>query len=206
MDIGRISRALTQPLFLIHTLRNGKYILSGMTSCYDVQLPECSELCDGKVERYDDEKLLQTYPLTECKLNNVTCTCPDFQNRHRACKHVFFILLKVLKIRCDVNLRSVLRGNNRGSTSWQYSRRSNITRVVRNVESVLNHTSPENSKGNLDCSICLDDFVEESAEESKSCAFCHGCGYKFHSVCLSVWIKTQKTRKKSCPLCRHAFN
>ena len=206
MNIDRISRALNQPLFLIHTVNNEdrvKYVLSGLTSTYNIQLPPCSDLFDGKVNTYDDEKLMQSYPLTNCKLDNVSCTCPDFQNRHSACKHIFFILLKVLKVHPNVNLS---RRN-----YWQHGQRSQIKRFIQVAKSILNHEVPSNCKRNEDCSICLDEFntpnnTTDQSEIDKQVCYCHGCGYKFHSICISVWTKTQPSRKKSCPLCRYKFN
>lgn len=200
MDAGRISRALNQPLFLMQSIVDEKgpsYIVSGMTSTYVVTLPPCSELMDGKVSSYDEQKLVQSYELTNCKLDNVCCTCPDFSNRNTACKHIFFILLKVLKVHCNKNLTH--RQN-----YWQHVRRGRAKSFIQKAKNILYNERPDNAKGNEECSICLDEFQEQVSDQI--ICYCHGCGHQFHSLCMSIWIKTQKTKKKSCPLCRHAFN
>lgn len=202
MDVLRISRALNQPLFLIGQTEDvecKKYIVSGLSSTYEVGLPECKILFRGEVNDFGDEKLLQNYPLTDCDLREVCCTCPDYMRRFIVCKHVFFVLLKVLKVHCDVSLTR--------RRYWQHAQRGKVKQFIVKARSVLNHECPENFKNNEDCSICLDEFKghEQSVVDDKIC-YCHGCGQKFHSVCMSVWTNTQNTRKKTCPLCRHALN
>jgi hypothetical protein len=69
---ARIERALKQRLYLISQQDEYNYYVSGLTSKYHV----CMKENTGKH----------------------TCTCPDYKHRRQNCKHIFFVLFRVLKI------------------------------------------------------------------------------------------------------------
>ncbi|KDO22587.1 hypothetical protein SPRG_12567 [Saprolegnia parasitica CBS 223.65] len=50
----------------------------------------------------------------------------------------------------------------------------------------------------LDCSICLEQSIEEDEMQTPPVALVMPCGHAFHEACLVKWLETDC----SCPLCR----
>ena len=58
--------------------------------------------------------------------------------------------------------------------------------------------SQEDVAQNLDCAICLVDFVVDEDARELNC----GGQHKFHQVCLFTWLEN----RRSCPKCREPLN
>merc|ERR1711936_773847 len=58
--------------------------------------------------------------------------------------------------------------------------------------------SQEDVAKNLDCAICLVDFVVGEDARELNC----GGRHKFHQVCLFTWLENRRT----CPKCRESLN
>ena len=66
----RKNRGLTQKLFIIESKSDYDYVIMGSTgNVYDVTIS-----------------------------NIPTCTCPDFTTRGNRCKHIYFIMMKIMKV------------------------------------------------------------------------------------------------------------
>ena len=71
----RKQRGITQKLFLIETLKkkdekSREYVIMGSTgNVYNVNIT-----------------------------NDPTCTCPDYTNHANRCKHIFFVLVRIMKV------------------------------------------------------------------------------------------------------------
>jgi Ring finger domain len=108
--------------------------------------------------------------------DKVRCTCFDFCTRHRNCKHIYFIVGKVLG---KMDLLEILDSNPNFDVF-----KSRISFESRNFFS-------EDNGGT--CSICFEDYVK--GDKLTKCRVCKQC---FHNQCIKVWLK----HKSSCPLCR----
>ena len=58
--------------------------------------------------------------------------------------------------------------------------------------------SQEDVDHNLECAICLVDFVVNEEARELNC----GGHHKYHQLCLFTWLEN----KRSCPMCRERLN
>ena len=131
-----------------------------------------------------------TYKVTIAKKPN--CTCPDYRTRRNRCKHIFFVLIRIMNI------------NN--FTDRQFSEEelvdmfSNIPDIPQNL--IYQGERPEEpkavnqkfDKGDV-CPICLDPL--ENGKDLDYCRF--SCGKTIHSKCFSMW---ERTKGSICVFCR----
>jgi|SaaInlStandDraft_4_1057021.scaffolds.fasta_scaffold05022_1 hypothetical protein len=131
-----------------------------------------------------------------------TCTCPDHKTRNRRCKHIYFVLIRVMLIAkykedqeefTEDELESMIDeipaiGNNvKVSDAYKkkyekFSKKGDIkTTVDKRLDDI--------------CPICLDDLDNEPTDYCK-----YSCGKAVHKECFEMWLKKQKT--KSCIFCR----
>ena len=106
---ARIRRALSQRIFLIDTKENQTYEISGLTDCYTVKIRQ---------EKH-------------------TCTCKDYERRQTHCKHIFFVLFRVLNISQD---------------DWLVDQSLITGRVPRQLEEI-----------DTECCICIEEFQEKDS-------------------------------------------
>lgn len=57
--------------------------------------------------------------------NSPSCTCPDFQTRHKRCKHIYFILIRVMHVNQDCEDKSV------------FTKRA-LTKMFKNIPNISN--------------------------------------------------------------------
>lgn len=169
IDPGRIDRALTQRIYLTE---------------------------------FDAEKLIfkilgstgqMVYDVV-FKKNNVSCSCPDYQNRN-LCKHIIFLWIRVLRF--DVNMLE------------KYP--ENFDQIEKRLENIPNSaysaTSTQKKKDFVPqkpiegfCPICFEDY-EASDEKIVYCKLT--CGNNVHYSCYRDWVNYH--RKKVCIFCRGEF-
>jgi Ring finger domain/SWIM zinc finger len=154
-----------------------------------------------------------------------SCTCPDYYRRKDMCKHIMFVLLKVIGL--DVSnplayqkayisseldeLYTILRTRRVGGTilandqvraavAASQGSSSDVSSVASVVPSSVQRRSLLDDS---DCPICFDDLTNEP--ESKV-TFCRGtCGANFHLACISRWLTAMTLSKPSCPHCRQLW-
>lgn len=103
-----------------------------------------------------------------------TCTCPDYERRKDNCKHIFFVLFRVLRVSQDKWLKD--------------------NSIITGRESRMLEEEDD------ECAICMEEFVKDSDRERDATIKCHECGHHFHAICIKQWFDANgKTR---CPLCR----
>lgn len=138
--------------------------------------------------------------------NEPTCTCPDFRIRRNRCKHIFFILIRVMKVDNetqdfydDEELKEMF---------------SNIPRITHNLiankklrkkyqkikKGDLSEDEDEDEKEDFveqkpiepddDCPICLDKLKNGDVDYCKK-----SCGRSIHKLCFKMWCK------KNQPIC-----
>jgi hypothetical protein len=116
-----------------------------------------------------------------------TCECPDYTHRQRDCKHIYFVMIHVLKIRRPEDVDLV-----------------DIDDAIRNCDTdryvgvSLNGDVAVTQRMNEECCVCLMEFVDTPDERTTYCV--ESCGNTFHSECLRQLFKVVKN--KNCPMCR----
>ena len=124
--------------------------------------------------------------------NYPKCTCPDNQNKGRRCKHIFFVLLRIMNI--------TITNRRKFSDNDLVSMYINIPAITK--ELMYQGEKPQEKEGveqKFDegdlCPICLD--LLENGKELDYCKY--SCGKTIHKQCYSMW---EKTRGKICVYCR----
>ena len=126
--------------------------------------------------------------------NRPKCTCPDFYLRHNRCKHIYFVLIRIMNI---------------DNVTDRYYSDDDLTDMFSNIQPVAQNLmykgdEMENNegkeveqkfeKGDI-CPICLDPL-----ENGKELDFCrYSCGKTIHSKCFSMWVKSKGS---ICVFCR----
>ena len=168
----RIEKALKQRMYLINASmiseNNWKFIVEGSTGIhYDVLIN-----------------------------NKLSCSCKDFTTRHLICKHIYFIIVRVLK-----NSDLIELVNGQGPNICIFSLKLNLNE---NFNKILNPRFKNNKEtfNVMDimdvCSICYENYVKEDVLVK-----CGLCNNYFHDECISRWLKS--ATKCTCPLCREMW-
>ena len=124
--------------------------------------------------------------------NRPNCTCPDYINRANRCKHIYFVLIRIMQIS--------------NYTDREYSDDEllamfeNIPEVAKNL--MYEGEKPQEEKevnqkfdkGDI-CPICLDPL--ENGKELDYCKY--SCGKTIHKKCFSMW---EKSKGGICVFCR----
>ena len=126
--------------------------------------------------------------------NRPKCTCPDFYLRHNRCKHIYFVLIRIMNID---NVTDRYYSDDDLTDMF-----SNIPPIAQNLmykgDEMENNEGKEVEqkfeKGDI-CPICLDPL-----ENGKELDFCrYSCGKTIHSKCFSMWVKSKGS---ICVFCR----
>ena len=142
--------------------------------------------------------------------NKPICTCPDYATRKNRCKHIYFILLRIM------------RTENEDQTEYSnvdlLNMYSNIPQIINNFiidpiikikyNNIKNSDNNNNNNNNNKiilkptddiCPICLDDL--ENGSELDFCK--NSCGKSLHKDCFMMWIKSKGA---TCIFCRANWN
>ena len=141
---------------------------------------------------------------------NPSCTCPD---RTNPCKHIFFVLIRVLGVSLDDPhlRRKTLKPNHLArllatpSFIVSFARQTLRERFHQvfflNKELGINAASlmpcVEVEEGAM-CPICLDE-MRKSGDRAVACGTCK---IPVHEECLMTWEKTKKKGLTKCVTCR----
>ena len=168
MSSQRIERCFTDNIYLIESLEpeddyERKYLIMGNSGrTYTVKIAN--------------------YP---------TCTCPDFRTRGNRCKHIYFVLMRIMNIS--------------NYMEYEYSDDEleemflNIPPVAKNLlyedeQTEQKEVNQKFAKGDI-CPICLDPL--ENGKELDYCKY--SCGKTVHKKCFSMW---EKSKGGICVFCR----
>ena len=171
----RIKRALSQRMYLLsinqQNIDNWSFNIEGSTgSNYSVNFTE----------------------------KHVKCACIDFKKRHKICKHIIFIVARVLK---DSNLVSLLNEDpniNIFKLSENLNKNlENIMKPCQNIEKISEVKSEQILSCSDDCVICYEEVGLVTFAKS-----CLTCKKYLHTDCLNRWL----LQKNSCPLCRSIWS
>jgi hypothetical protein len=120
---------------------------------------------------------------------NPSCTCPDNRENYNTCKHLYFILLRVMRIKTSVR---------------KYWSKTDLMAIFQNMPQFIENQIVMNSQAkqkydNLNkniknkikqrfddiCPICLD-TIDESMNNSDYCK--NNCGKSVHTDCFNIWM------------------
>ena len=122
------------------------------------------------------------------------CTCPDFYLRGNRCKHIYFVLIRIMNI---------------DNVTDKYYSDDDLTDMFRNIPPIAQKLIYKGSDVEINegkeieqkfeegdiCPICLDPL-----ENGKELDFCrYSCGKTIHSKCFSMWVKSKGS---ICVFCR----
>jgi len=120
----------------------------------------------------------------------VKCKCMDFTIRKKVCKHLYFILGRILK-------NSQIT-NNINSVTDIVENYSNISNMLKEV--LHNHVHTNDKQLEYDtndmCCICFEPFGNEIVDQ---CIMT--CKNTFHRECINLWL----SKNVNCPLCRSSW-
>jgi len=121
------------------------------------------------------------------------CTCPDFRiNVNPQCKHILYVLLKVLKAPEPLNFQAALLT----------SELEEIFNLAGPLPTEAVHTEDKDGKRKPiegDCPICC----EELSQEKETIVWCQAaCGNNLHKTCFDQWAATKGHGQVTCPYCR----
>lgn len=182
---SRKSRGKSQKLFLVHSHDNKEQY----EKCYDI--------------------MGTTGNVYTVSIKNIPeCTCPDHQTRNKRCKHIYFVLLRIMKVSEDQEDNNY---SNEDLTSM-FNKIPNIAKncmVEANVQNKYHNLKIADDKKSINvgqqslddmCPICLDDL--KNGEDVNYCKF--SCGKNIHVQCFQMWCKKQP--KELCVYCRNPWN
>jgi hypothetical protein len=122
---------------------------------------------------------------------NITCNCQDCIRRHRKCKHILFVLSRVLRLSESeleqMGPRSVLAPSIRDNLIFR-AKEFVERRAVR----------PISREADDACGICLEPFKAVVA----CVRDCEQCWHSAHADCLKEWHTASRRPVRSCPFCR----
>lgn len=146
----------------------------------------------------------------------VSCTCPDFANHDRPCKHIYMILMKVMK--------KTSAFINQWTEKWSHALSDELNNIMykrksskrKREEQVEKDTKRKrcNSEEEVEveeerCLICFES-LEESLKSGHTwkCNECHKI--VGHESCLNRWFIKKMVKGRSdiptCPHCRTDIN
>ncbi|KAH8730091.1 hypothetical protein GQ44DRAFT_700812 [Phaeosphaeriaceae sp. PMI808] len=123
-----------------------------------------------------------------------SCDCPHAKKGNH-CKHIVYVMLRVLKAREDIAYQLALTSDE-------------LREVLKNAPAIPGvETDPTDAKGEQDgnrkpiegeCPICYD----ELDLDKDVIVYCKtSCGNNVHKDCMQKWISTSRS-KATCPYCR----
>lgn len=147
-----------------------------------------------------------------------TCSCIDYKKRKQPCKHVYFVLFRILKAKMndversllfsgDINEKYIdklyeefLKTDQRHNGSILDQNRCKLyQKLIQDTKDeeifIKDHRRPLEG----DCSICYEDLSSASHQTVTTCQFCWN---NFHTTCIKQW---KDTGHDTCPLCRQTF-
>lgn len=122
-----------------------------------------------------------------------TCTCPDFTQRKKRCKHIFFMLAKIFIVNDPHQKKFTTKEIENLISKYQ----ENILKLTikYNLKSLCTEITAKNTED--DCVICMDAVL--NGEQYVYCK--KYCGRCIHLDCY----KMVTSKSQSCPYCLQKF-
>ena len=141
------------------------------------------------------------------------CECPDYQKRNGdPCKHIFFVLGKVLGVaRDDPCLWQKRLIKEEVEKIFEDASRRELDSAVLVDRPVVEafskiHAAEKNggngaSERSRTCAICIEDFDAEK----KATVWCKSCKNELHGDCMNKWLRVRSAGDATCPYCREPW-
>ena len=187
MDRARLDRGLKQRLFLLEVKTRGEFAVQGTSgNVYTVKIKD-----------------------------NSSCTCPDHMVRKNICKHICFILFRVLRCPDKYRKESFTKREIGYILRRAPAHIAPSEDVLRKYERIKNGEEVEEPEEELDvggvkqkpieqgdaCPICFEDFMDTTDRV----IYCQAqCGNNIHQLCFDQWVAS--TRKATCVMCRSPWS
>jgi hypothetical protein len=126
------------------------------------------------------------------------CSCKDYlmnSNGYRPCKHIIYIMRRVLSIpydnilwsKCQFEIEEAVELSTYFENAHTFIQRIDDEKQERNEQ--LEHVN----KHDDECAICFDNITTDSV------FICKICGHNLHSDCWVIWCAHNH---RTCPFCR----
>jgi len=172
------ARAKTEKLYLIESLQSDR----------------------AEIKQYDIMGSTgNVYTVTIC--NQPTCTCPYYVSRHIRCKHIYFILIRIMNVlpeNEDMDEYSDSDIMTMFNSIPEVAQNLVVNNKTRDKYAAAKSGKPTAAQKSIDdlCPVCLDDL--ENGEELDYCKY--SCGKAIHVDCYNIWSKNRKS--STCVSCR----
>lgn len=141
--------------------------------------------------------------------STLTCTCPD---RTTPCKHILFVLIKVLGVALDdaclrrqtlrpCHLARILSNASAPESLAGPSLRQRFQEafLLQRELQGPDYTPCTDVEEGATCPICLEEMGKPGGNRVVACATCRN---PLHEQCLMTWKRTQRRRSFTCVICR----
>lgn len=189
---SRVDRAFSQRIYLIDT----------------TYLPSEENIAKKGTEAFFFEIMGNSgtaYGISFIENKKIHCTCPDHNINGNLCKHLLFVLIRVLGFSTDQVFKDYYEPAYNDSPDKFMITQITVERSIRYMEhrKTLSDTTEIGPDGKTrkevdktePCPICLEDLGEEQLVWCKA-----QCGNSVHQSCFLKWF--QKKSDASCVLCR----
>ncbi|RBR26760.1 uncharacterized protein FIESC28_00461 [Fusarium coffeatum] len=130
----------------------------------------------------------------------ITCTCPHHMRGFAQCKHICFVMKKILNAPDELLYQQALL-----STELQSIFESAPDISASQSQSESQEESDKRKPIEGDCPICYCELKKED-EKKPSLVWCAAaCGHNFHSQCFKLWARNKSGADVTCPMCRSAW-
>lgn len=184
---SRIQRALAQSIYLIDI--SSMFGSSGIQEC-NVHVMGSSG-SDYIVSLVSDN-------------NTISCTCPDQQRRKQHCKHIYFVLIRYLRMReQDIDEENITKDTIRNIVSRVFeiaiaNTQTNRPLWVSNTNDEVDEVDEVEPRDIDDeCPICYEDMIQ--GDDFIRCQY--SCGRRVHAQCYEMWQR-HNTHTNTCVYCR----
>ncbi|CAP67713.1 uncharacterized protein PODANS_1_16030 [Podospora anserina S mat+] len=133
-----------------------------------------------------------------------TCTCPHFARTNQQCKHIIYVLSRVL--RCPAHLVYQLAF----LTTELNQIFAGAPPIVSGSANNNNNNNEEDGKRKPvegDCPICFEEL--DTATKKEEIVWCKAaCGQNVHKQCFDMWAATKRGQGRgevTCPYCRSVW-
>lgn len=139
-----------------------------------------------------------------------SCTCPDYVQRHKRCKHIFFVLTQIMKVSAE---REDIKSYSDEELDDMFNKIPMITENLKvNAQCLEKFKSiSKNKNGEVDmknieeediCPICLGDlFVFTQRDQEDEITYCkYSCGQCIHTKCFAMYNSQREAIK--CLYCQ----
>jgi hypothetical protein len=166
--------------------------------------------------KYDDDILERAYEVMGTTGNvytvtinkSPTCTCPDYMTRAKRCKHIYFVLTRIMKVKPE---QEDIEKYSNADLCNMFESIPQITESLRVDAAKLSKFKElkKNKNGEVKmreiteedmCPICLTEL-----DDPDDLIYCkYSCGYNLHKQCFDMY-NTKRTEIK-CLFCQQDWN